>query len=89
MKFKLDENLPIDLVTDLRALGHDADTVVDEGLGGAAHPSVGLRADWLGNGRHSAQARRPEAARRSLLWESCAGGRLAGTHPAESSRNSG
>jgi hypothetical protein len=40
VKFKLDENLPIDLVTDLRALGHDAGTVVDEGLGGAADPAV-------------------------------------------------
>ena len=40
MKFKLDENLPVELATDLRGLGHDADTVVDEGLGGAADPAV-------------------------------------------------
>ena len=40
MKFKLDENLPVELVTDLRALGHDADTVTGEGLRGAADPAV-------------------------------------------------
>src|ERR1039458_2412402 len=40
MRFKLDENLPVELVTDLRDLGHDADTVADEGLRGAADPAV-------------------------------------------------
>ena len=40
MKFKLDENLPVELVTDLRRFGHDADTVTGEGLGGAADPAV-------------------------------------------------
>ena len=40
MKFKLDENLPFELVTDLQGMGHDADTVVDEGLGGADDPTV-------------------------------------------------
>jgi predicted nuclease of predicted toxin-antitoxin system len=40
VKFKLDENLPIELATDLRELGHDADTVHDEGLSGAADPTV-------------------------------------------------
>lgn len=40
MKFKLDENLPVELVADLRDLGHDADTVVDEGLRGATDPTV-------------------------------------------------
>lgn len=35
MKFKLDENLPVDLVSDLRQAGHDADSVPDEGLTGA------------------------------------------------------
>ena len=40
MRFKLDENLPGELVTDLRDLGHDADTVADEGLRGAADPAV-------------------------------------------------
>ena len=32
MKFKLDENLPVKLATDLRDLGHDAGTVADEGF---------------------------------------------------------
>jgi predicted nuclease of predicted toxin-antitoxin system len=36
MKFKIDENLPGELVADLRASGHDADTVSDQGLAGAA-----------------------------------------------------
>jgi predicted nuclease of predicted toxin-antitoxin system len=40
VKFKLDENLPVELVTDLRRLGHDADTVAGEGLRGAADPAV-------------------------------------------------
>jgi hypothetical protein len=35
VKFKLDENLSAELAADLRALGHDADTVLDEGLRGA------------------------------------------------------
>jgi predicted nuclease of predicted toxin-antitoxin system len=40
VKFKLDENLPVELVTDRRGLGHDAETVNDEGLRGAADPAV-------------------------------------------------
>jgi predicted nuclease of predicted toxin-antitoxin system len=40
VKFKLDENLPVELVTDLRGFGYDADTVTGEGLGGAADPAV-------------------------------------------------
>jgi predicted nuclease of predicted toxin-antitoxin system len=40
VKFKLDENLPVELVTDLRGLGHDADTVTGEGLRDAADPAV-------------------------------------------------
>lgn len=40
MKFKLDENLPTELVTDLYELGHDADTVMDEKLCGASDPAV-------------------------------------------------
>jgi predicted nuclease of predicted toxin-antitoxin system len=35
MKFKLDENLPGEIAGDLRAAGHDAQTVADEGLCGA------------------------------------------------------
>ncbi|MBS1828206.1 MAG: DUF5615 family PIN-like protein [Acidobacteria bacterium] len=35
MKIKLDENLPAELAEDLSQLGHDADTVADEGLAGA------------------------------------------------------
>jgi len=36
VKFKIDENLPVDLVADLHLAGHDADTVIDESLAGAA-----------------------------------------------------
>ena len=35
MRFKVDENLPIDVAALLRAAGHDAATVNDEGVGGA------------------------------------------------------
>ncbi|MFO0969697.1 MAG: DUF5615 family PIN-like protein [Gemmataceae bacterium] len=35
MKFKIDENLPADIAADLKAAGHDADTVSAEGLTGA------------------------------------------------------
>lgn len=38
MKFKIDENLPSELAADLRDLGHEADTVFDEGLVGAKDP---------------------------------------------------
>lgn len=36
MKFKIDENLPAEIKADLVASGHDAETVVDEGLAGTA-----------------------------------------------------
>lgn len=32
MKFKVDENLPVELAEDLRGLGYEAGTVDDEGL---------------------------------------------------------
>ena len=35
MNFKLDENLPAEVAADLRALGHGAETVCDEGLSGS------------------------------------------------------
>jgi predicted nuclease of predicted toxin-antitoxin system len=40
VKFKLDENLPVELASDLRGMGYDVDTVNDEGLRGAADPAV-------------------------------------------------
>ena len=40
MKFKLDENLPLELADDLTRLGHDADTVFSEGLAGAEDATV-------------------------------------------------
>ena len=40
MKFKLDENLPVELAVELRAMGHDTDTLADEGLCGEADPAV-------------------------------------------------
>jgi predicted nuclease of predicted toxin-antitoxin system len=44
MKFKLDENLPVDLVDDLTRLGHDTDTVEGEDLKGANDATVLLSA---------------------------------------------
>ena len=40
MILKLDENLPADLSSWLRAEGHDVTDVVEEGLGGEADPPV-------------------------------------------------
>lgn len=40
MKFKLDENLPRELADDLRRLGHDPDSIVDERLSGAKDRTV-------------------------------------------------
>lgn len=40
MRVKLDENLPVTLAARLQDLGHDADTVKDEGLSGHPDESV-------------------------------------------------
>ena len=40
MKIKLDENLPESLLASVRALGHDADNVREEGLAGRPDPDV-------------------------------------------------
>jgi predicted nuclease of predicted toxin-antitoxin system len=40
MRFKLDENLPLRLATELKNLGHDVDTVPEEGLAGAPDDEV-------------------------------------------------
>ncbi len=40
MKFKIDENLPAETAADLRAAGHDAESVADEGLGGSPDPPI-------------------------------------------------
>lgn len=40
MKIKLDENLPLRLVSALESLGHDVDTVEDEGLSGESDETV-------------------------------------------------
>ena len=40
MKFKLDENLPVELVEDLQRLGHQADTVYTENLVGHPDPEI-------------------------------------------------
>jgi predicted nuclease of predicted toxin-antitoxin system len=48
MKFKLDENLPAEIKVDLNAAGHEADTVVDEGLGGASDSQILSQANTEG-----------------------------------------
>jgi predicted nuclease of predicted toxin-antitoxin system len=40
MKFKVDENLPTETAGDLRAAGHEAETVAGEGLAGARDSTV-------------------------------------------------
>jgi predicted nuclease of predicted toxin-antitoxin system len=43
MRIKLDENIPVSLVTALANLGHDVDSVPQEGLTGKPDPGV-----WIG-----------------------------------------
>jgi predicted nuclease of predicted toxin-antitoxin system len=40
MQFKIDENLPIEVSDLLRHAGHDAATVLEQRLGGAADPMI-------------------------------------------------
>lgn len=40
MRFKLDENLPVELLTDLREGGHEGETVHQEGLAGSPDPPL-------------------------------------------------
>ena len=40
MRFKLDENLPVEILEDLRAAGHEGDSVHDEGLAGEPDTAV-------------------------------------------------
>jgi predicted nuclease of predicted toxin-antitoxin system len=40
MKFKIDENLPVEAAVLLREAGHDALTVHEEGLRGALDPKL-------------------------------------------------
>jgi len=48
MKIKLDENIPRHVVTVLLDLGHDADTVPDEGLAGSTDDLVWRSAQQTG-----------------------------------------
>ena len=48
MRFKIDENLPRAFATELRAAGHDSETVRDENLEGAADAVVLARCDAEG-----------------------------------------
>jgi predicted nuclease of predicted toxin-antitoxin system len=41
-KFKIDENLPVELAQLLAAAGHDAATVPDQNMGGAADPQLAI-----------------------------------------------
>src|SRR5262245_44369986 len=40
MKFKIAENLPAELTLDLRAAGHEADTVSDQAMAGAEDVTI-------------------------------------------------
>ena len=40
MKLKLDENIPVELIDELRGAGHDGDSVQNEGLAGAPDPLI-------------------------------------------------
>ena len=43
MKFKIDENLPVEAADLLRAAGHEADTAQEEGLAGAEDETLSER----------------------------------------------
>jgi predicted nuclease of predicted toxin-antitoxin system len=40
LNFKIDENLPIEVAQLLKEAGHDASTVIEQGLGGSADAAV-------------------------------------------------
>lgn len=40
MRFKVDQNLPVEVAAQLQAAGHDAVTVYEEGLGGTPDPQL-------------------------------------------------
>ena len=40
MKFKIDENLPVEIAALLRDAGYEATSIVDQGLGGSADPDI-------------------------------------------------
>jgi predicted nuclease of predicted toxin-antitoxin system len=40
MRFKLDENLPVEILAELRSAGHEADSVYDESLDGEADSTI-------------------------------------------------
>jgi len=42
MRFKVDENLPIEVAGLLRGAGHDAATVNEQGMGGAKDPDLAV-----------------------------------------------
>lgn len=44
MRWKLDENLPGELADDLRSLGHEVDSVAEEGLQGAPDVAIARKA---------------------------------------------
>ncbi len=40
MRFKIDENLPVEVAELLREEGHEAETVLEQGLGGRGDPDI-------------------------------------------------
>jgi predicted nuclease of predicted toxin-antitoxin system len=40
MKFKIDENLPVEAAESLRQMGYEATTVLEQGLGGGADARI-------------------------------------------------
>jgi predicted nuclease of predicted toxin-antitoxin system len=48
LRFKLDENLPVEILTELQQVGHEADSVFSEGLVGSPDPLVLQRASAEG-----------------------------------------
>lgn len=50
MRFKVDQNLPVEVAVALRAAGHDAHTVYEEQLAGTPDPELGAIIQREGRG---------------------------------------
>ena len=84
MRFKLDENLPVEVLEDLRAAGHEGDSVHDEGLAGepdteilAAAKREGRVLLTLDKGIGDIRTHRPEEYPGIVLFRPASSGRRA------------
>lgn len=82
MRFKLDENLPVEILAELRSAGHEADSVHDESLDGEADSTILARVReeerillTLDKGIGDIRSYNPEAYPGIVLFRPCSAGR--------------